>query len=58
MRHWIAMPVDKDFIPRLSANFNRDTIVRHRSTFKTDNIADLAPIAFVPAYGNLHVGLL
>lgn len=57
LRYWIAMPVDKDSIPRLSANFNSDTIVRYRSTFKTDNIADLAPIAFAPADGNLHVGL-
>jgi hypothetical protein len=52
--HWIAMPIDKDLIPRLSANFNRDTIVRDRSTFETDNIADLAPIAIEPAYGEFH----
>ena len=58
LRHWVAMPIDKDLIPRLSAHFNRDTIVRDRSTFETYNIADFAPIAFVPAYGEFHARLL
>jgi hypothetical protein len=48
------MPIDKDLIPCLAANLNRDTIVRDRSTFETDNIADFAPIAFEPAYGEFH----
>jgi hypothetical protein len=47
LRHWVAMPVDKDLIPCLPAHFNRDTIVRDRSPFEADNIAGLAPIALV-----------
>ncbi|MDQ0839860.1 hypothetical protein [Sphingomonas faeni] len=52
------MPVDEDLFPRLAANLNRDTIVRDRSTFEKDNIADFAPIAFEPAYGKFHGYLL
>lgn len=52
------MPIDKDLIPRLTANFDRDAIVRDRSAFKTNDIADFAPIAFVPAYGEFHARLL
>jgi hypothetical protein len=54
LRHWVAMPVDKDLIPCLPAHFNRDTIVRDRSPFEADNIAGFAPIALVPAYGKFH----
>lgn len=54
LRHWIAMPVDEDLFPRLAANLNRDTIASDRSPFETDSIADLAPIAFEPAYGKFH----
>jgi len=48
------MPVDEDLFPRLAANLNRDTIASDRSPFETDSIADLAPIAFEPAYGKFH----
>jgi hypothetical protein len=58
LRQWIAMPVDEDLFPRLAANLNRDTIVRDRSTFEKDNIADFAPIAVEPAYGKFHGYLL
>jgi hypothetical protein len=58
LRHWIAMPIDEDLIPRLSANFYDDTIVRDRSPVETNSIADFAPIASAPAYGEFHARLL
>jgi hypothetical protein len=54
LSNWIAVPVDKNLIPRLATNLNRDTIVRDRSTFETDNIAHFAPIGYEPAYGEFH----
>lgn len=58
LRHWIAMPINEDLIPRLSANFYHDTIVRDRSPVETNNVADFAPVAFVPANDEFHARLL